>query len=1285
MHSIIKNYYRIISAILVFALLIGFTGVQPVKPISAATTQYEWLKEGESHTFLRILTIDDEKLTVTLQGTHNRATSNYRYATQRFAITKRTYNINGYFPSDLDVAFIEPKSIYDDRIGNTVTTTYIIDYTAFMKALKKINASGADIVNGSIPIYLHFVFKTYNGEVCTPANTTATNILGYCEMMEAPVKYRLGYSEWGEGTQEKLRDYYNLPFFVKSSFDYKIVAVDKNKTELKGAVNASGNTMPSPLKTDTIIYEDDVKYSLSSANQELAYNNKIYKYMNTWYYEYQNRDPNEMKNSGNKTGASVSINAPDAMPGSMMTIYMVYDSAPGDPYKVKVVAETESGTLIQDLQSARDTLGGASFTFNMPATQKYLNNKYTYQNKWKLTYTSPTGTEKSSSIVNEEHITNYIMPDAKKDSTAVFHMIYSTSAAPSPTPTPKPDGFTPPNITPPPTDSVYMEFTTPVNTGVINADNRGGEKFTSVQGVPTTESLYGQVSAKDYLVGYTFVKKTGVKYYPITVKKDYILSWMTATPTTVPGGGPKPVSEMVTVTQTITVARAYAYWEIQNFECYKISSAILRNYSLPNEAITLYPNFSYYNPPFVFLNHSSNEDYHIIPPREYVSGIILPSETIASSGTSKPTINKEDFSEKAWSLTGNINVKSDFLNFNGTTVMDDSMAQIIVPDINRNGVTQCESFINQNVLYKPNNIIEATKPNGTYASSGTITYTSIASVNPTRPSSPQYSIDGINKVVIHTPVVCIPSITADNAKHSQLINPTAGTTQLILDPDPTYSDFVVEISNTGLHSNKQGYYTRDFSRCLRDSNISYIAEDDGVLMNQVKFPFDVYMDKGVANDRTDDKFIKSHTWLTIGRTTPRFYLPMTVNEGVYTVQFRTVAVNGLPHINQTEEYANKKLANYVATNTLNVEVSGRIYGLTIYDLTDYPIWEEVFRVKDSMDFKKDFSRYAPGTGLLSYSKNRSYTYTLGTNDQYGVDTGRITKYTFPLVNGSHPFYKNMGILKTGYLVRFLLDTTGNMFSDSCKVSIKPKFYYVDKDGKNRVAVDLYYTELINNKTKHLVKVGGPLDQTNLKTVRTGDLYLGIPQSELKQTAKLRGMTFGNFIAKSSPMFNFSDIRLNWAFRTYINNAYTNKVKSYPSFEDMENAGIKESDLLERMQRWYGQYYIPNEVHVVEKGFDVLDYADKYGVDYKESFWKKDGYIIVNFSIETIGEDGSRRLSYINVANYRDNGHCSMWLQEGPVQTKKSSDGAEFHFYAGDFIVYYCSKSASQDYSSGAIY
>jgi hypothetical protein len=121
------------------------------------------------------------------------------------------------------------------------------------------------------------------------------------------------------------------------------------------------------------------------------------------------------------------------------------------------------------------------------------------------------------------------------------------------------------------------------------------------------------------------------------------------------------------------------------------------------------------------------------------------------------------------------------------------------------------------------------------------------------------------------------------------------------------------------------------------------------------------------------------------------------------------------------------------------------------------------------------------------------------------------------------------------------------------------------------------------------------------------------------------------------------------------------------------------------QRWYGQYYIPNEVHAAAKGFDVMEYADNYGIDYGEDFWLKDGYIIVNFTIETVDGNGKRKLSYINANNYLNNGNCSMWMLEGPPLQKTDDKGCTFNFYAGDFIIYYADKRMTDDYNSGAIY
>ena len=91
-------------------------------------------------------------------------------------------------------------------------------------------------------------------------------------------------------------------------------------------------------------------------------------------------------------------------------------------------------------------------------------------------------------------------------------------------------------------------------------------------------------------------------------------------------------------------------------------------------------------------------------------------------------------------------------------------------------------------------------------------------------------------------------------------------------------------------------------------------------------------------------FVPKNTWTSVGEDT-QFYLPTWVTEGKYTIDFRSIAINAKANsvTNKTETLANLELNNYVATDTVDVEVSGRIYGLYLYDITDYPMWENVFR------------------------------------------------------------------------------------------------------------------------------------------------------------------------------------------------------------------------------------------------------------------------------------------------------------------------------------------------------
>ena len=255
-----------------------------------------------------------------------------------------------------------------------------------------------------------------------------------------------------------------------------------------------------------------------------------------------------------------------------------------------------------------------------------------------------------------------------------------------------------------------------------------------------------------------------------------------------------------------------------------------------------------------------------------------------------------------------------------------------------------------------------------------------------------------------------------------------------------------------------------------------------------------------------------------------------------------------------------------------------------------------------------------------------------------------------------------------------------MYGSGCKISIVPTFYHVDEKGKNRQQVDIYYDEEFNGKSYHLVKIGQGIDLANLQQGLVGNPYSRIPEAELKHTAQVMDTTYAKIKNQYGFMYSYSDIRLSSQFRTFIGLDYASQIARLPSFRKV-NEQIKETELnlSKYMQRWYGTYKLPTNIHVVPSGYDVNDHLKKYGIDYHEDFWLKDGYIIVNFTIETYDKNSNRNLSYTNGYNYLYNGHCSMWLMEGGAVEKKDNTEATFSLRAGDVVFYYTSKKHSDDY------
>ncbi len=765
--------------------------------------------------------------------------------------------------------------------------------------------------------------------------------------------------------------------------------------------------------------------------------------------------------------------------------------------------------------------------------------------------------------------------------------------------------------------TMVREFETIDPTAVIKADSRGNEAFDVLEGIPGTESLYANVITSKYLSGYMFVKKEGKKLYPVTVTKTYTLTWKDKGEK---GKPDIPHTVVRAVPKTYYIERKYSYWYIDYLGIYGIDKAIMKNDALPGGTLTITP--SGYTAPIVNYTNSTSESAHLIEPT-----IKTPAPLFGSidGGYSEPSVPDEDFKSFAEAAVEKIRCKNDKLIINGLTIMSDVKKEEAA-DIPL-AIPEGTEEVGDNVLYKSNLVIPGTKANGEYESSGAVIYKPVVNISNSESMEvdTEYEIDDINTVIVHTPVVC-DGMVQDNRSDNQMITPDAVRASLVLG-----RPFYVTLPTIGSHRDIQGFGYRDYGK--------YFAS------RQVKFAFDTYKGSSTAGI-----FIPKNTWTSVSENT-LFFLPTWVPEGRYEIRFRSTAMNAVANdgAEATETLANLSLNNYAAEDSTIVQISGRIYGLNIYDVTDYPIWEKVFRLPNSL-------------------KLTGFHYTIGTKNQNGENNGQNPRYTITMVNGSHPDYKTKGILKTGYMTRFSLTTVGSMADSDDYVRIRPKFYFVDKNGKHRQEVDVYYTESFKGKEHLLVKMGSNLDLENDKSLKTGDPYLGIPGKELERTAFYEGISLTKWKAQTKKVYNFLNIMIPFSLRTFI--GFLNPVPQT----------VTEKQIASSVQHWYGEYYLPAEVHLTPKDFDVITYSLHHGgVNYHEDFWLDEGYIIINFEITTV-KDGIPNLSYINPEN-SGKGYCNMWKREGFQYRKTSYPGVDFEFQDGDYIMYYANHSVQEDYKS----
>ena len=690
------------------------------------------------------------------------------------------------------------------------------------------------------------------------------------------------------------------------------------------------------------------------------------------------------------------------------------------------------------------------------------------------------------------------------------------------------------------------ELEDPEPSGVIGSGTLEDSPFDIEKGIPVSEYYYKNVITENYLLKYRFKNKKGEKFYDIKSYVNWRLSWTTGT-----GKKMKHHSAISRVDYTTTVKRKYSYWYIDNLEVYTLDGAVLYNNAIPDTGIKMLPNG--YLPPKIEYLTKLSEDDHIKPPPESLKSINLGVRS--ANGLIIPPYNPKPEIE---TQIGYPIVRNDRLVIDGKIIMDDSFARKSPPKPNKPDSKGKKT--ENKVLYEFGKSIENQIQNDIYESSGKVIYVLADSVNPEGDNSLEFDIDSVNPVAVHTPVVCDYNIT-DAKKWCQLINPDQARYQLVLE-----KDFDIDILTAGNHLGIKGYGDRDYAKYT--------------LKKEVVFPFDVML---------GERLYPANVPIVITGNT-NFRLPMTVDEGKYTIIVKTFAINYLPGSNsKPEAYANLAMEHYIAENKIKVEVSGRLMDFTLLNVKNTTMWE-----------KED------GSFILNEG---------------------VRLKSLPLIEGDNKKFKNEGSFKKGYAVAFAMTTIGNYYNEPYGIRMDLDFSVLDETTGNKIPVDVYYEEVSQkeNKKLGLIKIGSKKDKENLHYIKVSDGNIGLYRYD-------RELLPRQLLATGSNVY---------------------------------------------IQRWTGEYALPERIYVCKKGFDLEGYLKKnLSIYFDEGFWIKSGWMVVSADISTL-KSGTKILNYTNAKNEKD-GYFNNWKYETTGRKKYKTDGSELKFADGDLFVYDLSKKIWQE-------
>lgn len=1185
-----------------------------------------------------VVTIEDGKMSFEVISTA--ATASIKYYTVGWTIRKNdicTYDSRGKHcdptgPGSVQFTgtdVVQTGQDPDPPIpGRPVTTYYDIPEDLVTNKLFK-NGFG-DVKDGQT-IYLYAIMRSINGDGSKRKGDFST----LDEIKDAEA--------WAH--KDDLDDYYAIPVVYHSK---KYPAIARFKDD-------HGNVIKAEEKIGEYKAGEAVPDYSFEPNKTIKYNGKTYKIYKSYISPAKNLSEQKFVQNLDNGDTKVLVRSfTNDLGGSV--VYGIYREE--NPVKAKFLKQ-DGTTLKPDVEIGDKPAGTAvSYTFPEPIVQG--GKGYTIVKSYITDNSNPT-VQKNVQVTGQPALKtrNFTVADGGSNVVGVYKEAADCSSNPNapeckdpgngggnPTDPGGGGGTCTPVIGPPSKGTISQNSVMdPSANGVVKADNRDSEKFDVLKGIPTSESLYVNVLGKNYLFQNKFANMTGKVTYTVPVKKTFVLKW------TIPGepgvppskGNPgrpaKPAQDMsdtVTESRTITVERPYSYWQIDNLEAYKVSKTTVNNYALPSGAVTINP--SGYTAPSLTSSNSDNVNDHV--QASTCQPLDLGTE-VRSGGSTRPSVPDvtSEFTSKAESSIGQNKVRNDHVVFNGSTIMDNGWTSQTAP---KPGSIPLATTIGRDVLYGKNYMISKTLLNkANTPSTGSIYYDLIPG-NIKGGSNKTFPVNGLNTVTVHTPTVNYSEASDDKA-HNQRTTPDNTRRAFILD-----RPFTVTIPTSGQHRNITGYGNRDYAKYIK--------------LKQVRFEFDVY-----SGDKA--KFYPANTWIDVPvpQLETKFYLPKWIDEGNYTVYYRSFAENSPSSGFTTEQDANLNLENYVATDTIPVQVIGRIYDFRVTDIAD-PNWETVFRTSKGSSTPKGTS------------------YWVGPNGIDGEPNGSTFPYVLPILRGSHPLanYKSVAV-KTGYHFKFDLKTKGNMYAEKDAIRITPSFYFQDSDAstpENRVPVDLYY----HSDKKKFIKIGSAAD-TERREIKLNNRLRNVPYTDIVNTAGsiydlnsgwsvTRDQYINSYVKRSGePTYvgGYNVQILPSPLRTYIN-----------SFDRPSNANASPARVNASVQQWYGEYSLPAAVYVVPKGTDLAAYGRKNKLDDKSPIFLKNGFITVNFNIESIR---NADLSHPYLQYIHSPLNNQWWDMEGFDGTDGNRDhlvtdpyGVKFKIEDGDVIFYDAKRSSYDDYT-----